>query len=172
MTGSTRRISIGFILMETDRGRMSHKTTRSELAQVFLSLLPDALKTYMTEDPQLVLHVPAMAAEVGDLTVHDDGKELTIYVGRIDHRHFEAYCETGSTRRERDERAAEKAMRWVQAIITDRVRFRNEFKAGRLIAGSSWYPERQEGGQLLKPTDEFREYTWSGEKLHEHRAID
>jgi len=36
-------------------------------------------------------------------------------------------------------------------------------------AGSSWNPDRHDGGRLLEKTDEFREFTWTGLKIHEKR---
>jgi hypothetical protein len=164
-----RRIGTGLTLAKNDGEHMATPKASSTLAQAFVALLPEPLKPHVTDEPRIILRIPAKVAEVGDLTVHDNGKELTVYVGRIDHRHFEAYCEAGRTQREQEQQAAEGAVQWVQAILGDRVRFRNQFKAGRLIAGSSWLTEHQEGGPLLEFADEVREYTWNGKKMDEHR---
>ena len=41
---------------------MDKAKTFSELAQVFLVVLPEPLKQYRTDDPPIVLRVPAKAA--------------------------------------------------------------------------------------------------------------
>jgi hypothetical protein len=146
---------------------MDASLAREQLSRVFNSLLPDAFKPHLTGDTEIIMRIPASAPEVGDLLVYNEGDELTVEVGAIDHRHFEVYCEVGS-QPERERKAAQAAIDWIQEIISEQVRFRNEFTAGRCIAG--WYPECEGGEWLIDTADEFREYTWSGEKAHGHRS--
>jgi hypothetical protein len=138
----------------------------SQLTEALHAALPDALKPDRTDDPRQILKVPAKAAEIGDIVVYNDGDELTVAVGRIDHRHFEVYCATASTEAERQLEVAREAVEWIEDIMAERVRFRVEFEAGRVIASSSWYPAHHDGARWLSRTDEVREYTWSGEKFH------
>jgi hypothetical protein len=140
------------------------------LTATFHAALPDALRPFRSADSEEILRVPAKAPEVGDIVVRNDGDELTVCVGRIDHRHFEVYCATGETEQERQREVAQDAGEWIQEILAERVRFRVEFEAGSVIAGSSWHIEHYDGGRWLKRTDEVREYTWSGEKFHGQRA--
>ena len=106
-----------------------------------------------------LLRVPACENGVGDLVVRDDGEELTVLVGPNDHCHFEAYCEQG-TQEVREQRAAENALEWVQAILDDQIVFRNEFQNGRLTSGSSWNPEYSNGPLTLDSSDECIEFKW------------
>jgi hypothetical protein len=140
------------------------------LTDAFHAALPDALRPFRTDDPEEIVRVPAKAPEVGDVVVRNDGDELTVCIGRIDHRHFELYCATGATERDRQREVAQDAAEWIQDILAERIRFRVEFEAGRVIAGSSWHTGHHDGGRWLKRTDEVREYTWSGEKFHGHRT--
>jgi len=147
----------------------SSSENNSGLAQAFFASLPAELIPYKMHDPRVILQIPASAAEVGDLLVYDDGNELTVCVGNIAHSHFEAYCENDPTQREREQNAAARACRWIQAILAEEIRFRCEFSKGRFHAGSSWNPAHHDGGKLLAATDEYREYSWQGEKLHKTR---
>jgi hypothetical protein len=131
--------------------------------------LPDALRPFRTDDPEEIVRVPAKAPEVGDIIVRNDGDELTVCIGRIDHRHFEVYCAAGSTEFERQREVAQDAAEWIQDILAEHVRFRVEFEAGRVVASSSWHIEHHDGGRWLKRSDEVREYTWSGEKFRSQR---
>jgi hypothetical protein len=140
------------------------------LTATFHAALADALRPFRTADPEEILRIPAKAPEVGDIVVRNDGDELTVCIGRIDHRHFEVYCATGVSEPERQREVSQDAAEWIQDILSERVRFRVEFRAGRVIAGSSWHIEHHDGGRWLRPTDEVREYTWSGEKFHGHGA--
>ena len=136
---------------------MSTKHTASQIGQTFVSGLPESLRQYAVMEPNIVLRIPAVAAEVGDLIVYDDADELTVAVGRINHRHF---GESGE------------AVEYVEQILADQIRFRSEFSNGRLISCSSWNAEKLDGGRLLRSTDEFREFIWTGQLVHEHRTAD
>ena len=121
---------------------------------------------YFVEDGNAILRIPAISEEVGDVIVTDDGDELTCTVGQIDHRHFEVFCARGTDENQREINAAEEAVSWVSAIVSDKVRFRIQMHQGRLVGSGSWYPEEEDAGPLLKITDEWKEYLWSGQVLH------
>lgn len=135
-----------------------------KLTEVFFAALPDALRCFRTQDPREILRVPAKASDVGDLIVYNDGDELTVEVGKISHRHFDGFLSRAEREEDRQREAAEDAAKWIEEILADRVRFRVEYSAGRVIAGSSWDPSESDGGRWLKPTDQAREYLWSGEQ--------
>lgn len=141
------------------------------LAIAFRTCAPEAFRRFLVDQGNVILRVPAHSSEVGDLLVYDDGDELTVEVGKIDHRHFEVYCDSASTLEERQANVCTSAAEWIEAVIADRVRFRNEFSRGRIIAGMSWYGDSQDAGRLLESTDEWREFTWTGLKLHQRRQI-
>ena len=144
----------------------------SGVAQAFLNALGSPLEQYVVYDGNVIMRVPAQAPEVGDMVVYDDGDELTVAVGKIDHCHFETYCVDAHTEKERQAVAAENAVQWVTAVMNEQVRFRNEFQHGRIVSGSSWLTEDQDGGRILKATDEWKEYTWTGLVLHQTRPAD
>lgn len=132
--------------------------------------LPGGLRPFRTPGPEEILRVPATAPEVGEIVVRNDGDELTVYVGHIDHRHFEVPCATGATEQDRQREVAADVAGWIQDILAERVRFRVEFEAGRLVGCSSRHTEDHDGGRRLTRTDQVREYTWSGEKLRDGPA--
>ena len=144
----------------------------SGVAQAFINALQPSLQQYTVSDENEIMRIPAQAPEVGDLVVYDDGDELTVAVGKIHHCHFESYCVDAPTGEERQAIAAENAVEWVTAVINEHVQFRNEFQCGRVISGSSWRTQHHDGGRLLKKTDEWTEYTWSGLVLHQSRIAD
>jgi hypothetical protein len=142
------------------------------LTDAFYAALPDELQAFITADSQEIMRIPAKASEVGDVVVHIDSDQLTVCVGHIDHTHFEVYCARGATEHERQREMAEDAVKWIEDVLAERVRFRLQFEAGRLVAGGSWCVEHDDGGRWLKRADEIREYTWGGEKYHAYRAAE
>jgi len=141
----------------------------SGVAQALLNALQSPLNQHAIHDGNVIMRVPASAPEVGDIVVYDDGDELTVAVGQIDHCHFEVYCVDAPTEKERQSIAAENAVQWVTDVLNEHVRFRNEFHRGRSVAGSSWRTAHHDGGRVLEATDEWKEYTWSGLVLHKTR---
>jgi hypothetical protein len=136
----------------------------SRLAEVFFSKLPSPLQRYRTGDATEILRIPAKAAEVGDLVVYNDGDEYTVAVGSISHRHFECFLSPAETEEDRQGDAAKAAIKWIEEILADQVRFRVQYSSGRVIAGSSWNPSESNGGPWLDTADQAREYFWSGEQ--------
>ncbi len=150
---------------------MTAKKEQSKLAQLFLENLPDGLRAFATNREPLILEVPAVNWEVGNLAVFDDDVELTIVIGKLTHRHIDTYTTSEQNELERQRRAALEAIDWIKDILADRIKFRCEYSDGRLLSDSSWNcsSEHDEPGILLESTDEVREYVWSGKTKHERR---
>ena len=138
----------------------------SLLAAAFLAALPPGVRDagVLIDPPDAdgaFFRVPAAAADVGDLTVTDDGDELTVCVGRVSHRHFEVYCQPDPTPAARRVAAAGAAAEWVAEVLDGRVGFRVEYAAGRCLGGSDW-PADRGGGRPPRAADEWHDFTWSG----------
>lgn len=130
--------------------------------EVFRSQLPAALHPYLASDENVIFRMPEASSEVGELVVWNDGDELTVGVGKISHDHFPTWDFEGVPQAEQMQRASAGAIEWIEAIISDRVRFRVEYEGERVVAGSSWVANQGDGGRWLKRTTRAVEYTWSG----------
>ena len=75
---------------------------------------------------------PAAHAEVGDVTIDDDGNEATVYIGEITHGHFNPY----------DERLSEKEI--AEHVASDVVNFLDDLFADRVLLWKS--PDGRSGG--------------------------
>ena len=130
--------------------------------QMFRSQLPSALHQYLAAGQSVIFRIPEASPDVGELVVWNDGDELTVGVGKISHHHFSTWDFNGVPQSEQVQRASARAIEWIEAIISERVRFRVEYEGDRVIAGSWWSADRDDGGRWLKRTTRAIEYTWSG----------
>lgn len=153
----------------------------SGVAKAFLNAASADLGDFFVSDKNVILRIPAVAPEVGELTVIDDYDELTCIVGQIDHRHFEVFCAQGENDEQREQHAAEQAVSWILSVITSKERFRIQMRGEKIIGGGSWNTESECAGELLDAadectgelldsTDEWKEYLWSGQVLHKKRS--
>ena len=67
-----------------------------------------------------IIRFPGIQAEVGDVTIHDDGNEATIFVEHISHRHVRAYNDTLSIE-QRDNIITEDEIEFLQELFSDRI---------------------------------------------------
>lgn len=130
--------------------------------EVFRNLLPPALHPYLASDENVIFRMPEASPDVGELLVWNDGDELTVGVGKISHHHFPTWDFEGVPEAEQMRRASARAIEWIEAIISDRVRFRVEYEGDRVCAGSWWSTDQGDGGRWLQRTTRVIEYTWSG----------
>jgi hypothetical protein len=128
----------------------------------FRSQLPDSLHQYLVADENVIFRMPEASSDVGELVVWNDGDELTVGVGKISHHHFRTRDFDGVPPAEQMQRASAAAIEWIEAIFSNRVRFRVEYVGDRVCAGSWWFADQGDGGRWLKPTTRAVEYTWSG----------
>ena len=89
-------------------------------------LIPAIKKTFSGWEVEInpvdnpILRFPAAQKEVGDVLIHDDGHEATVYVGSISHGHFASYDEALS-QDERETIITEHVESFLEALFTDRV---------------------------------------------------
>jgi hypothetical protein len=101
-----------------------------------------------------VASFPAAHPEVGDLEIHDDDEELTIYVGQLTHGHFSPrdYQEPLETR---DEEVVNRVIEFLDTVFKDQVEF---WSAGKGKMGR--WDLRREEPLVRRPG--MRRYVWSG----------
>lgn len=141
----------------------------SKLANIFRDLVPSHLRQWLVLEGDILFRMPSPAEEIGDLVVHDDGDELTVELEDIWHCHFAEWYVSHPKLRERQEWACNQALETIEAITMGKIRFRNEYREGRIIAGGCWNVDEEQSGVPLDAADEWREYTWFGLQLHERR---
>ena len=71
--------------------------------------------------PDAIAWFPASCAEVGDLRIHDDGDEVTIYIDNVTHGHVNPYDEAKS---------ADDVAQWITDYV---VEFLDELFADRVL---------------------------------------
>jgi len=103
---------------------------------------------------QPVATFPAAHPEVGELQIHDDEEELTIYVGQLTHGHFSPnnYQEP---LQKREEEVINRVMEFLDAVFNDQVEF---WSAGNRD-GWNW---NLPGEDPIMPRPDARRYVWSG----------
>ena len=111
------------------------------------------------DTPNVVAVFPAACAEVGDLTIHDDGDEATIYLGHVTHTHFgPTYLDQPE-----DERAL--------AIRDEVVEFLRELLADRVllysVEGSEDGWSRYDGTIPRDIPRSAKKFVWS-RRIHRH----
>jgi hypothetical protein len=129
----------------------------SPVAKEFIAALPAELTHCVVENERRFFYIKSQCEAVGSLSILDEEMELTVCLGESAHSHFEVYCENAPTEAQRQRDAAMRALAWVKDIIESRIRFRDQFADGRLIANTSWIDDEADGGPVLDSTDEYVE---------------
>jgi len=102
---------------------------------------------------------PCVHPEVGDIEIHDDGDELTVYAGNFTHGHFSNYDE----KLPKEQKA--------EQITEDVVAFLNNLFADQIIlwgshSGGGGWSKREEPDKLSFLSKIFtahkKQYVWSG----------
>jgi hypothetical protein len=83
--------------------------------------------------------IPAKHPDVGDMTIYDDGDELTIEIGHKHHTHISAYNYGSYAEEERLAMVARAAADFADDVMRDRVCITVEFKGERCIGSSHFY---------------------------------
>ncbi|MGH7976345.1 MAG: hypothetical protein ACREC8_06750, partial [Limisphaerales bacterium] len=102
---------------------------------------------------------PAAHSDFGDIEIHDDGDEVTIYAGNFTHGHFSNYDENLSEEQKAEKISAE-VVKLLKDVFADKVVF-----WGSHTAGGGW--GARENPEKLKPFfkslgSRNKEYVWSG----------
>jgi hypothetical protein len=107
--------------------------------------------------PGPVATFPAAHPDVGDLLIHDDGDEFTVYLGRFTHVHFNCYDEA-LTQEERSAQIVDSLLRFLDDIFADRMEFFGSHGGG----GGCRMRDAQQRGGLSKFFLGAQTYVWSG----------
>jgi hypothetical protein len=106
--------------------------------------------------PGPIATFPAAHPDVGDLVIHDDGDELTLYVGNFTHVHFNNYDEA-LAEEERSQRIAEELVAFLEDVFAERVEFFGSHGGGGGCRGRT--KERVVVSKLFFGA---QTYVWSG----------
>jgi hypothetical protein len=107
------------------------------------------------DDPVAVF--PAMHSDIGDISIYDDGDELTVVFGNFTHSHFGNYEEKLSEA-EKERQIAEEMVELLEDIFQDKILF-----YGSHQGGGGWQGiEGKSRGFISKTFAGQKSYVWSG----------
>jgi hypothetical protein len=136
-----------------------------------LSMLRDPPPAFAFRDgPRPALVIKEVHPAVGELTIDDDGEELTVCVGRVFHDHF---FPAATERREGLDLTASIACdvaEFVADVLTDRLFFAVHYCGDRVVSfesgivGEDWpsYPIQPVSEPIPAYETRSRAYLWSG----------
>lgn len=102
--------------------------------------------------------VPAKHPEVGDLVLQDGGDEITVYLGRITHRHFFAQdSEASADASVQAEQIAAEVTEYLRQLLADEIEFYGNGRSGGARSRSA-----KRRGFLSRLLFGRRTYLWSG----------
>lgn len=108
-----------------------------------------SLKLGYAEGPIPSITIRAENELVGDLTIYDDGDELTIDIGRKHHTHVSAYNYDRHPDTERLKMVAQDAAAFVDDVMRDRVCVTVNFQGERCIGSSHFYLDEENASSSL-----------------------
>ena len=109
--------------------------------------------------PEARVIFPCMNPEFGDIEIHDDGDELTVYAGNFTHGHFSNYDEKLS-KEQKAEQIAEDVVEFLKNLFADQIVFWGSHSGG---GGWSKRGQRSKLSLLSKLLlVHKKEYVWSG----------
>lgn len=145
--------------------------TLNKFAARLAELQGTSQKLKYAEGPPRAATIPAQHEAVGDITIYDDGDELTIEIGQKYHTHISCRNYDRHPKAERLNIVARDAAEFVNDVICNRVCISVDFIGDRCIGGSHFYlNEDQNESSLLRviaaeaKSDEARSerFLWSG----------
>ena len=108
-------------------------------------------KLRYTNGPPPAATIPAEHEAIGDITIYDDGDELTIDIGHKHHTHVSCYNYGRFPEAERLSMVARDAAEFVNDIMCDRVCIRVDYIGERCIGSSHFYDdENNESSRLVR----------------------
>jgi hypothetical protein len=107
---------------------------------------------------RLVVTVPALHPETGDIVVWLDGDEVTVGIGEHFHCHFETYLDEGVPQAHREGLATERAVEFIEAFLADSIVLRVRREGGRVVSAGTHPVDTQQASPDAGETD----YLWSG----------
>lgn len=145
--------------------------TLNRFAARLAELQRESRKFKYSNGPPAAAVILAQHEAVGDITIYDDGDELTIDIGHKHHTHVSCYNYDRFPDAERLGMVARDAAEFVNDVMCDRVCITVEFIGERCIGSSHYYiAEENRGSSLVRginvgtPTGERRSerFLWSG----------
>jgi len=107
---------------------------------------------------RLVVTVPALHPETGDIVVWLDGDEVTVGIGEYFHCHFETDEAEGVPQAERERLAAERAVEFIASFMAGSIVVRVRRERGRVVSAGTHPVDTQRSAPDADETD----YLWSG----------
>lgn len=98
-------------------------------------------KLRYSDGPPPAATIPGENVAVGDMTIYDDGDELTIDIGRKHHTHISCYNYDRFPEAERLEMVARDAAEFVNDVMCDRVCITVDYIGERCIGSSHFYDD-------------------------------
>lgn len=108
----------------------------------------------ITDDTPPIMIFPAIHPDVGDIEVHDDDDEVTVFIGSITHGHFGNYDE-GLARLQRDQLIVDAVIAQLELIFSEKT------ELYRTSWGGGWGPRGTGTGEV---------FVWSGPVSGKHQA--
>ena len=105
----------------------------------FAELGGDADRWEQSEASNATLTFPALHDSIGQMSIDDNGDELTLELGTKHHTHFSGYSYEGNSEHERLLAAAHDAAAFAFDVISDRVCFSVDYIDDRCIGSSHFY---------------------------------
>ena len=113
--------------------------TLNKFAARLAELQGTSRKFKYTNGPPPAAVIPAQHEAVGDITIYDDGDELTIEIGHKHHTHVSCYNYDRFPEAERLSMVARDAAEFVNDVMTDGVCITVDFIGERCIGSSHFY---------------------------------
>jgi hypothetical protein len=134
------------------------------LSRTFLPMWrtrPPARFAHESFTDRVTLTIPAKSAAVGPLVLYLDGDEITLSIGDHTHCHFSAYAAVGSAS-EIEREITEKAIRFVEDLLADRVVIWSRREGGHVRSGGTYFVD-ETGHTGRDPGSDG--YLWSGRRV-------
>lgn len=121
--------------------------TLNKFAARLAELQGTPCKFKYVREPQPAATIRAQHEAVGDITIYDDGDELTIDIGRKHHSHVSCYNYDRFPEAERLDMAARAAAQFVHDFMCDRVCIAVDFFGEQCVGSCHYY--RAEGNSNI-----------------------
>jgi hypothetical protein len=145
------------MLLPQDEARLD--SLAQEFRKAFQHRLGHVLRREEFTD-RLVVTVPAIHPETGDIVARLDGDEVTVGIGAHFHCHFERYFE-----KERGRLAAEDAVDFIASFMADSIVLRVRRDRGRVV--SAW--TQSVDAPATSPDANETDYLWPADRHAEGR---
>lgn len=123
--------------------------TLNKFAVLLAEIQGTSRKLKYTSGPPPAATIQAAHEAVGDITIYDDGDELTIDIGRKHHMHVSSYNYERFPVDERLDMVAREAAEFVNDVMCDRVCVTIDYIGEQCIGSSHFYDEGNDESSSL-----------------------